>query len=145
MVIPPLGKHYLGSFSGNDNDLYKKKITNTNLTSEPADFNSTVKQEGEDSEFTPLVDRIFGCLIEEEIVDINTLVSETPDKDEPFIKDFGKIWPKPDIPIIEDRIKQELFDLGIIDDEKVIFKIKIYIISYLFIIIINNKNNNTIY
>ncbi|KAG4103224.1 hypothetical protein H8356DRAFT_1647483 [Neocallimastix lanati (nom. inval.)] len=119
MVIPPLGKHYLGSFSGNDNDLYKKKITNTNLTSEPADFNSTVKQEGEDSEFTPLVDRIFGCLIEEEIVDINTLVSETPDKDEPFIKDFGKIWPKPDIPIIEDRIKQELFDLGIIDDEKI--------------------------
>jgi len=122
MVIPPIGKHYINSFSEGSNDIFKKKITNTNLTSEPTDINSidgaTIKPE-EDTKFTPLVDRLFGCLIEEEIVNINTLVSEIPDKDEPFIKDFGNIWPKPDIPIIEDRIKQELFDLGIIDDEKI--------------------------
>lgn len=126
MVIPPLGKHYLDSWSEEDNDLsYKKKITNTNLTSEPTDINVGngigIKQE-DDTEFTPLIDRIFGCLIEEEIVDINTLVQEAPNKDEPFIQDFGKIWPKPDIPIIEDRIKQELFDLGILDDEKIDWK-----------------------
>jgi len=115
MVIPPLGKHYMESWTEDDGD-YKKKITNSHLTSEPGDIN--IKQE-DDTEFTPLIDRIFGCLIEEEIVDMNALVPDTPNKDEPFLQNFGKLYPKPDIPIIEDRIKQELFDLGILDDEKV--------------------------
>jgi len=118
MVIPPLGKHYLESWTEDDGD-YKKKITNSHLTSEPGDMN--IKQE-DDTEFTPLIDRIFGCLIEEEIVDMNALVPDTPNKDEPFLQNFGKLWPKPDIPIIEDRIKQELFDLGIIDNEKIDWK-----------------------
>jgi len=117
MVIPPLGKHYLESWSEEDGD-YKKKITNTNLTAEPGEMSKGIKQE-DDTEFTPLVDRIFGCLIEEDIVDVNAIVPDTPNKDEPYLQ-FGKLWPKPDIPIIEDRIKQELYDLGILDDEKVI-------------------------
>jgi len=116
MVIPPLGKHYLESWSEEDGD-YKKKITNTNLTAEPGEMSKGIKQE-DDTEFTPLVDRIFGCLIEEDIVDVNAIVPDTPNKDEPYLQ-FGKLWPKPDIPIIEDRIKQELYDLGILDDEKI--------------------------
>jgi len=124
MVIPPLGKHYLESWPEEDDSSYKKKLANVHLTSESNEINSNeskIKQEN-DNEFTPLIDRIFGCLIEEDIVDIDSIVPGTPNKDEPFIQDFGKLWPKPDIPIIEDRIKQELFDLGILDDEKIDWK-----------------------
>ncbi|ORX45360.1 hypothetical protein BCR36DRAFT_358278 [Piromyces finnis] len=116
MVIPPLGKHYLESWSEEDSD-YKKKITNSNLISESGEMANEIKQE-DGNEFTPLIDRIFGCLIEEDIVDVNTIAPDTPNKDEPYLQ-FGKHWPKPDIPIIEDRIKQELYDLGILDDEKI--------------------------